>query len=81
MKLTINVECTPVEARQFFGLPDVTPLNELLVNEMSNRVQQNMALMNPDTMMRSWMALGGQAQEAMMGLLTAGAKGALRSGE
>ena len=27
MKFTINVECTPEEARRFVGLPDVTPLN------------------------------------------------------
>ena len=31
MKVTIEVDCTPVEARTFLGLPDVTPLNEHLV--------------------------------------------------
>ena len=37
MKMTMNVECTPEEARRFVGLPDVTPLNEMLVREMTSR--------------------------------------------
>ena len=28
MKVNVEVECTPAEARAFLGLPDVTPLNE-----------------------------------------------------
>jgi hypothetical protein len=73
MKLTINVECTPEEARRFVGLPDVTPLNEMLVREMTSRVESNMQLLSPDTMMRSWMAAGTQAQDAFFKLMTAGA--------
>jgi len=28
MKITMNIECTPEEARRFLGLPDVTGLQE-----------------------------------------------------
>jgi hypothetical protein len=69
MKMTINVECTPEEARRFVGLPDVTPLNEMLVAEMTTRAQENLKLMAPDAMLRSWMALGGQAQDAFLKML------------
>lgn len=79
MKFTINVECTPEEARRFVGLPDVTPLNEMLVSEMTTRAQENMKLMSPDTMMRSWMSIGGQAQDAFMKLMTSAAGGGSRS--
>jgi len=75
MKLTIEVDCTPVEARQFFGLPDVTSLNEALVNEMTSRMQENMAMLSPDTMVRAWMAYGGQAQDSFFKLMSAGASG------
>ena len=34
MKVTIEVDCTPQEARAFLGLPDVAALNEHLVEEM-----------------------------------------------
>lgn len=78
MKFTINVECTPEEARRFVGLPDVTPLNEAIVQEMMKRMEQNVALMSPDTFVKSWMSVGTQAQDAFLKLMTTGAAGALR---
>lgn len=76
MKLTMNVECTPEEARRFVGLPDVTPLNEMIVREMTDRAAENMKLMSPDTMMKSWMSFGGQAQDAFLKLMNTAASGA-----
>jgi hypothetical protein len=76
MKMTMNVECTPEEARRFVGLPDVTPLNEMLVREMTSRAEENMKLMSPDTMMKSWMSFGGQAQDAFLKLMNTAASGA-----
>ncbi len=76
MKMTIEVECTPVEARQFLGLPDVTVLNDALVDEMTKRMQANMQLMAPDALMKSWMTAGTAMQENFMKLMTAGASAA-----
>lgn len=76
MKVTVNVECSPEEARRFIGLPDVSPLNEMLVAEMTNRMQENIQLMSPDAMLRSWMAVGGQAQDAFLKMMTSTASGA-----
>lgn len=76
MKMTIEVECTPVEARQFLGLPDVTVLNDTLVDEMTKRMQANMQLMAPDALMKSWMTAGTAMQENFMKLMTAGASAA-----
>lgn len=81
MKMTIEVECTPEEARRFVGLPDVTPLNEMLVREMTNRAQENMQMLSPDTMLKSWMAMGGQAQDAFMKLMSNTASGFGGSGD
>jgi hypothetical protein len=78
MKITVNVECSPEEARRFMGLPDVTPLNEMLIEEMSKRAQKNMELMSPDTMMNAWMSVGVQAQDAFMKLMTSGAASAMK---
>ncbi|MDX2237653.1 MAG: DUF6489 family protein [Hyphomonadaceae bacterium] len=78
MKFTVDVECTPEEARRFIGLPDVSPLNEALVREMTNRMEQNIALMSPDAMVRSWMSVGTQAQDAFLKLMTSGAAGAMK---
>ena len=71
MKVSLDVECTPQEARAFLGLPDVAPLNEQLVLEMKKRVESNMALVSPDELMRSWATFGGQATEQFRKLMTA----------
>ena len=81
MKVHVEIECSPEEARRFMGLPDVTPLNDKLVEEMQSRMEKNLALMSPDTMMSSWMAVGTQAQDAFLKLMTTGAASAFKAGE
>ena len=73
MKMKIEVECTPEEARTFLGLPDVTGLNSHLVNEMKSRMDQNVAMLQPDELMKTWMSFGGQATEQFRKLMTAAA--------
>lgn len=34
MKFTVNVECTPEEARSFLGLPDLSPIHEKYIETM-----------------------------------------------
>ena len=75
MKFRVEADCTPVEARAFLGLPDVTPLNEQMVKEMSTRMSANVSLLKPEELMKSWMAFGGQATEHFRKLMTAAATG------
>ncbi|MGD9968442.1 MAG: DUF6489 family protein [Hyphomonadaceae bacterium] len=72
MKFTVNVECSPEEARRFMGLPDVTPINEQLVAEMGKRMDANLKLMSGEGLMSSWMSVGTQAQDAFVKLMTSG---------
>lgn len=76
MKVTFEIDCTPVEARGFLGLPDVTGLNDHLVAEMKRRLDANVSLLEPETLMKNWMALGGAAQEQFRNLMAAAAGGA-----
>lgn len=69
MKVTVEVDCTPVEARAFMGLPDVTPLNEQIVAEMQARLTNNMSMLAPDELMKNWMAFGVGAQEQFRNLM------------
>ncbi len=80
MKVTVEVDCTPEEARAFLGLPDITPLNEKLVDEMVNRVETNMNMLQPEELMKSWMAWGGQAQEQFRRMMTVATTGAAGMG-
>ena len=72
MKLSIEVDCTPEEARRFLGLPDVSALNDHLVSEMQKRIESNMAMLSTDELMKNWMAFGAGAQEQFRKLLEVG---------
>lgn len=69
MKVNIDIECSPEEARAFLGLPDVGPLNERMVEEMIKRMETNMESMEPEALMRQWSAFGGQMTDHFMGLM------------
>jgi hypothetical protein len=45
---------------------------------MTSRMEKNLALMSPDTMMSSWMAVGTQAQDAFLKLMTNASASAMR---
>ena len=77
MKMTIEIDCTPIEARSFLGLPDVSGLKDHLVAEMKARMDANMAMAQPEELMKNWMAFGGQATEQFQRLMTAAATGAV----
>lgn len=39
MKVNVEVDCTPEEARRFLGLPDVTKANEVYVDALTNALK------------------------------------------
>ena len=71
MKVSLEIDCTPQEARSFLGLPDVSQLNDHMVAEMKKRMDANIAMAAPEELMKNWMAFGGQASEQFMKLMTA----------
>ena len=74
MKVNVEVECTPAEARAFLGLPDVTPLNDAMVAEMQKRMEANVAVMQPEELMKTWTSFGLQAQDQFRRLMEAAVK-------
>ena len=63
MKITIDVDCTPEEARAFLGLPDVAPMQRALMEEIRARMSADLEGMDPETLMKTWMPLGVQGLE------------------
>lgn len=78
MKVKVEVDLTPAEARAFLGLPDVKGLNDHLVKEMKARLDANLAMAAPDELMKNWISFGGQASEQFMQLMTAAAGAAAK---
>ncbi|NDE91131.1 MAG: hypothetical protein EB059_08375 [Alphaproteobacteria bacterium] len=61
MKFTVNMECSPEEARTFFGLPDVQPMQQALMKEVQERMMQGMKNMEPDALMQQWLPMSMKA--------------------
>jgi len=55
MKVTVNVDCTPQEARVFFGLPDVEPMQKAVMDKLQAQMEANIAAMDVETMMKTWL--------------------------
>lgn len=56
MKFEVEIECTPVEARQFLGLPDVTPLHDMWVSRMQDLMTNGIGPADLERMMKAWTA-------------------------
>ncbi|MBV8914139.1 MAG: hypothetical protein JOZ05_14005 [Acetobacteraceae bacterium] len=63
MKVTITIDCTPDEARQFFGLPDVKPMQTALMAKMEAQMTDAVERFSPDALLRTWMSLAPQSAE------------------
>ena len=76
MKFTINVDCTPEEARAFFGLPDVSPVNKMIVDGIAKRTEENLeAFTDPQKFFETAMAGGLGNMEVMQNMFAAMATG------
>lgn len=59
MKVNIEMDMTPEEARAFMGLPDVAPLQQRMMDDMQARFKAAFDANDPEAMMKAWMPLGG----------------------
>jgi hypothetical protein len=65
MKITVNIDCTPDEARHFFGLPDVKPMQDALMQQIQDRMSANLQAMEPEAMLKTWLPASLQGFEQM----------------
>lgn len=54
MKITVDVDCTPEEARRFLGLPDLTPVHAAYVERMTKAVSEGLTPDAVGEMMKTW---------------------------
>ncbi len=65
MKLEIEIDLTPEEARTLLGLPDLQPLHDIYLNRMKTFVEKGVTPEMMGDMVKSWSSFGG----AGMGLI------------
>lgn len=63
MKLKIDIDCTPEEARRSLGLPDLTDMHAAMGEEITARMKEAMKTMQPEQLLRAWMPGGMPGME------------------
>jgi hypothetical protein len=63
MKITIDIECSPEEARQFFGFPEVQKLQQAAMAAVQERMTEQVKSMDPEALMKAWLPTGIQGWE------------------
>jgi hypothetical protein len=63
MKAKIEIDCTPIEARDFLGLPDVKPMQEAMMDQMQAKLQESMGSFTPEALMRTWFSFDPKMAE------------------
>jgi hypothetical protein len=74
MKVNIELDMTPEEARKLMGLPDVTKLQDKMMAEMERRMKAALDTSDPQAMLKAWMPMGGQGFEEFQRFLWDSAK-------
>ena len=70
MKVTIEIDCTPDEARAFMGLPDVKPMQEAVLASLQQQVVRAAESFAPDAMLKHWFTTVPQMSTQMQDMFT-----------
>jgi hypothetical protein len=55
MKIKVDIDCTPAEARAFMGLPDFEPMQQRTLAVMEKRMLDSLENFTPETLLKLWM--------------------------
>jgi len=61
MKVNLSIDCTPEEARAFFGLPDVAPMQQRMIEQMEAKMEKAAAAMDPESFLKTLFPLQSEA--------------------
>ncbi|WP_135470318.1 DUF6489 family protein [Crenalkalicoccus roseus] len=65
MKINIEIDCTPEEARRFLGLPDLRPMQEAVMEKLQQQMLQAISATSPEALLKAWMPMMPQTPEQM----------------
>jgi len=78
MKVNIAMVCAPEEARTLLDLPDVSPLQDEMINKM--REQMESAAMNPEEKMKTMFPAGTEGLAEMQTMFWSALSGGQSAG-
>jgi len=69
MKVSVDFDMTPDEARRLMGLPDLAPLQAKMLEQLEKQMMQNLSFIDPETLSKALLPMGGQGLEQMQTLM------------
>lgn len=69
MKFNIEVDCTPEEVRRLVGLPDLTGVHDVYLDQMKGVMTKGVTPDMMETMVRNWVPMGGQGVDFVKELI------------
>lgn len=77
MKINVEIDCTPEEARTFMGLPDVSEANSIYVDNIAKAMQ---GVSSPDQLQQYAQALAPMGQMGLK-MFQSFVEGGMRAGQ
>jgi hypothetical protein len=68
MNVKVEIDCTPAEARQFLGLPNVEPMQAAVMEQLEKKMLSEIEAFSPESVMKTWFSLLPQSAEQMQQL-------------
>ncbi len=76
MQVTVNVDCTPEEARTFLGLPDLSPVHEKYIASLMSAMDGAGSVEQMDKMIRAFAPMGDASMRLFQQIMDIGLAGA-----
>ena len=71
MKVTVEMDLSPQEARKLIGLPDLEPMQAALLEKVQSKMESTIDDMNdPQALMENFFPVGLQAMEKFQSLFS-----------
>jgi len=74
MKVNVEFDCTPEEARRLMGLPDLTPIHEAYIGKMRETLEGGLRPEMFENMIKNWAPMGEAGLSFWQRLFEAGTK-------
>jgi hypothetical protein len=76
MKVNVEIDCSPEEARRFMGLPDVTRANEVYVDSLVNAMNGAGSLDQVQELIKGFAPMGEMGLRMFQQIVESGANAA-----
>ena len=58
MKISVDVDCTPEEARRFMGLPDMSPVHDVYLDKVKSTIMSGINAGSVEGLVKNWAPMG-----------------------